>query len=154
MNAQRPVPPPAGSSQKPEQQLLALVHASPSVVQPVPRVVQTCVAVGQSSSQQSALAVQLPPACAQLPVAEQTPPMQASEQQSAACAQAAPGALHSLTAMQRVVPPGSRSHSPVQQPGDDAGEQLSPTSRHALAASSHLPATQLSVQQSLFCAQV
>ena len=52
--------------------------------------------------------------------------------------------------MQRVAPPGSRSHSPVQQPGDDAGEQLSPTRRHALAASSHLPATQLSVQQSVF----
>jgi hypothetical protein len=84
MNEQRPVPPPAGSSQKPEQQLLLLVQASPSVEQPVPRVVQTCVAVGQLSSQQSALVVHAPLAWAQLPVDAQTPPEQLSEQQSAA----------------------------------------------------------------------
>jgi hypothetical protein len=101
MNEQRPVPPPAGSSQKPEQQLLSLVQASPSVVQPVPRVVHTCVAVGQLSSQQSLLAVQAPVACTQLPEDWQTPPTQSSEQQSAAWAQLAPGALHSLVSMQR-----------------------------------------------------
>jgi hypothetical protein len=154
MNAQRPMPPPAGTSQKPEQQLLLPVQASPSVVQPVPRVVHVCVADGQLSSQQSALVVHEPLACVQLPVEAQTPPAQLSEQQSAAWLQAAPGALHSLVSMQRRVPPGSFSHRPEQQPGDDDGEQTSPGRRHELAASSHLPATQLSVQQSVFWLQV
>ncbi len=98
MNEQRPVDEPVGISQKPEQQLLSLVHTSPSVVQPVPRVVH--VVPTQLSSQQLTLLVQLPPACVQLPTA-QTPPEQKSVQQSAAWAQLAPGALHSLTSMQR-----------------------------------------------------
>ena len=152
MNAHLPVDDPVGISQKAEQQLLSLVHASPSVVQPVPRV--THLPDTQLSSQQSALTLHVPPACVQLPVAEQTPPTHASEQQSAACAQAAPGALHSLTSMQRSTPPGSCSHSPVQQLGEVDGEQVSPTSRHEVAASSHLPATQLSVQQSVLTLQV
>lgn len=76
MNAQRPLPEPAGTSQKPEQQLLSDVQASPSVVQPVPRVVQTSVPAGQSSLQQSALLLQALFACAQLPDDEQTPPTQ------------------------------------------------------------------------------
>ena len=154
MNAQRPVPPPAGSSQKLEQQLLSLVQASPSVVQPVPRVVQCDVAAAQLSSQQSAFVAQPALACAQEPVAAQAPLTQLSEQQSAAWAHDAPGALHSLTAMQRATPPGSFSHSPEQQPGEVAAEHRSPTRRQALAGSSHLPATQLSVQQSVFWLQV
>ena len=154
MNEQRPVPPPAGSSQKPEQQLLLVVQASPSVVQPVPRVVHRGVAPVQLSSQQSAFVVQLPFACVQLPADAHSPPTQLSEQQSAAWAQALPGALHSLTAMQRETPPGSFSHRPVQQPGELAAEQRSPVKRQALAGSSHLPATQLSVQQSVLVAQV
>lgn len=154
MNAQRPVPEPFGISQKPEQQLLLLVQVSPSVVQPVPRVVQTCVPDGQLSSQQSALAVQPAPDFAQLPVDEQTPPTQLSEQQSAAWVQDLPGALHSLVAMQRLTPAGSFSHRPEQQAGDDDGVHRSPGNRHELGASSHLPATQLSVQQSVLTLQV
>ena len=152
MNAHLPLPEPLGTSQKPEQQLLLPVHASPSVVQPVPRVVH--VPVAQLSSQQSALTLQLAPACAQLPVDEQKPATQLSVQQSAACKQATPGALHSLVAMQRKTPPGSFSHSVEQQAGDDDGVQVSPVRRHALGAMSHLPATQLSVQQSLLTLQV
>jgi len=152
MNAHLPAPP--DISQKPEQQLVLPLHDSPSVVQPVPRVVQTCVADGQLSSQQSALALHAAPACAQLPVAAQVPPTQLSEQQSAACVHEAPGALHSLVAMQRKTPPGSFSHSVEQQAGDADGVQVSPTRRQALAAMSHLPATQLSVQQSLLTLQV
>ena len=56
--------------------------------------------------------------------------------------------------MQRMMPPGSFSHRPEQQPGDDDGEQVSPGRRHALGGSSHLPATQLSVQQSVLTLQV
>jgi hypothetical protein len=152
MKAHLPVPPDV--SQKPEQQLVLPLHASPSVVQPVPRVVQTCVADGQLSSQQSALTVQAAPACLQLPVAEHWPATQLSEQQSAACVHEAPGTLHSLVTMQREAPPGSCSHSDEQQAGDADGVQVSPTRRQALAAMSHLPATQLSVQQSLLTAQV
>jgi hypothetical protein len=154
MKAQRPVPLPVGISQKPEQQLLLLVHDSPSVVQPEPSVVQCCVPAGQLSSQQSALVVHVALACAQLPVDAQTPPTQASEQQSAAWAQVAPGALHSLVAMQRKTPAGSVSHRPEQQAGDDDGVHVSPTRRHELGASSHLPPTQLSVQQSVLTPQL
>jgi hypothetical protein len=78
------LPPPPDVSQKPEQQLVLPLHDSPSVVQPVPRVVQTCVADGQLSSQQSALTVHAAFACAQLPVAAHVPATQLSEQQSAA----------------------------------------------------------------------
>jgi hypothetical protein len=124
------------------------------VVQPVPRVVQCPGAPAQLSSQQSALVVQVALACAQLPVGAQVPPTQLSEQQSAAWVQLLPGALHSLTAMQRATPPGSFSHRPLQQPGEVDAEQRSPTSRQALAGSSHLPATQLSVQQSVLVPQL
>ena len=80
MNEHLPVPEPLGISQKPEQQLLLPVHESPSVVQPVPRVVHFPDA--QLSSQQSALTLQAAPACAQLPVDEQKPATQLSVQQS------------------------------------------------------------------------
>jgi hypothetical protein len=66
----------------------------------------------------------------------------------------APGTLHSLVAMQRKTPPGSFSHKVEQQAGDDDGVQVLPTRRQALAATSHLPPTQLSVQQSLLTLQV
>jgi hypothetical protein len=62
--------------------------------------------------------------------------------------------LHSLVSMQRRTPPGSRSHRPEQQPGEVDDEQRSPGNRHALGGSSHLPATQLSVQQSVLTLQV
>jgi hypothetical protein len=53
-----------------------VVQASPSVVQPVPRVVQCGVAPVQLSSQQSAFVVHEPLACVQLPVAAHTPATQ------------------------------------------------------------------------------
>jgi hypothetical protein len=154
MNEQRPVDEPVETSQNPEQQLLLLVHASPSVVQPEPSVVHTCVEVEQSLSQQLTFAVHAPFACTQLPPVAQTPPEQKSEQQSTARVHAAPGALHSLVSMQRKTPPGSCSHNPEQQVGELFGVHTSPTRRHWLAASSHLPATQLSVQQSVLTLQV
>jgi hypothetical protein len=56
--------------------------------------------------------------------------------------------------MQRETPPGSVMHKPEQQPGEVDGEHRSPTRRHELGGSSHLPATQLSVQQSVLTLQV
>ena len=56
--------------------------------------------------------------------------------------------------MQRLTPAGSFSQRPEQQVGELDGEQVSPTSRQELAAGSHLPATQLSVQQSVLTLQV
>jgi hypothetical protein len=155
MNAHLPLAWPLGISQKPEQQLLLLPQVSPSVVQPVPRVVHLVLpgVPVQLSSQQSTLAVHAALACPQLPAA-QTPPTQSSEQQSAACVQLAPGTLHSLGSMQRKTPPGSCSHSPEQQAGELDGVHVSPTRRQELAASSHLPMTQLSVQQSVLTLQV
>jgi hypothetical protein len=151
MKEQRPV-----DSQNPEQQPELLVQASPSVLQPLPRVTQVPPPPGgeQLSLQHCALVVQLPPACVQLPVVEQRPPTQLSEQQSAACAQAAPGGLHSLVSMQRKTPPGSFSHNPEQHAGELLGVHRSPTSLQALAGCSHLPLTQLSEQQSVLTLQV
>ena len=156
MNAHLPLAWPLGISQKPEQQLLLVPQVSPSVVQPVPRVVHLVLpgAPAQLSSQQSLLTLHDALACAQLPADEQTPPTQSSEQQSAACVQLWPGTLHSLVCMQRNTPAGSCSHSPEQQAGEVAGVHKSPTRRHELAASSHLPMTQLSVQQSVLRLQV
>jgi len=74
MNEHLPVDCPYAISQKPEQQLLLLVHDSPSVVQPVPRV--THLPLTQLSLQQSALTEQLPLACTQLPLVAQEPPLQ------------------------------------------------------------------------------
>ncbi|MDB4967382.1 MAG: hypothetical protein JWN44_3071 [Myxococcales bacterium] len=63
MKAQRPFACPVGISQKPEQQLLLVPHDSPSVVQPLPRVVQRPGGPPtQLSSQQAELALQLVPA--------------------------------------------------------------------------------------------
>jgi hypothetical protein len=152
MNAHLPVDWPVAISQKPEQQLLLLVQASPSVVQPVPCVVH--LVPTQLLSQQLAFVAQVPLACTQLPPVAHTPPEQKSLQQSAARVHAWPGALHSLASMQRMTPPGSCSHRPEQQPGELAGAHTSPTGRHDVAATSHLPLTQLSLQQSVFCAQV
>src|SRR5262249_31012815 len=101
----RPAGWPEGISQKPEQQLLLLVQLSPSVVQPVPSVVQVPLVaplgMTQWLSQHSMLARQLPVALTHVLVVEQVPPTHDNEQQSAACVQAAPKDLHSPTSMQR-----------------------------------------------------
>src|SRR5256885_4024264 len=155
MSAQRPVAWPFGISQKPEQQLLLVPQLSPSVVQPEPRVVHTPGGPPtQLSSQQAALAAQPAPAWAQLPLDEQTPPTQESEQQSAAWLHDWPGGLHSPACMQRNTPAGSFSHSDEQHAGDVAGLHRSPTSRQALAWSWHLPPTQLPLQQSVLVPQL
>jgi hypothetical protein len=153
-DAQRPPLPPLGISQKPLQQLLLLLQASPSVVQPLPCVVQVRVEDEQLLSQHCMLEVQLPPACVHCPAVEQRPLAQSSEQQSTARVQLAPGALHSLISMQRLTPAASFSHRPEQQAGEAPGVHTSPRSKHELAAMSHLPPTQLSEQQSVLTAQV
>src|SRR5437763_7333046 len=56
--------------------------------------------------------------------------------------------------MQRKTPPGSFWHSPEQQAGEVLGVHRSPMRRQELAASSHLPPTQLSLQQSVLTLQV
>lgn len=155
MNAQRPVAWPLGISQKPEQQLLLLPHDSPSVVQPEPRVVQMPGGPPtQLSSQQAELPLQALPDWAQLPDAEQTPATHDSEQQSAAWTQLWPGGLHSPVCMQRKTPAGSLSHKDEQQAGELDGVHRSPTRRQALAACSHLPPTQLALQQSVLALQL
>ncbi|MDB4967383.1 MAG: hypothetical protein JWN44_3072 [Myxococcales bacterium] len=56
--------------------------------------------------------------------------------------------------MQRKTPAGSFSHNEEQQAGELDGVQTVPTRRQALAACSHLPPTQLAVQQSVLALQV
>jgi hypothetical protein len=84
--------------------------------------------------------------------AAHAPPTHASEQQSAARAHALPIALHSPGDAQRLMPSTSAAQSALQQ--SLFTEQVSPTSLHADAGTSHLPSTQLSEQQSVLTAHV
>lgn len=142
-NAQRP------DRHSPEQHVLLPEHVSPSVLQPLPRSVHTCEA-GQLLSQQSAAVTHEPPAGLHVGEAAHWPLTHASEQQSAARAQPWPTALHSPGEAQRLTPSTSSAQRALQQSALAA--QFSPTSLHAETGTSHLPATQLSEQQSVLTA--
>jgi hypothetical protein len=135
----------------PEQQLLLPVQTSPSVPQLPFGAVAAHLPPTQWLLQQSLLTLHACRFSAHAGALAHTPPTQASEQQSAAALHVLPAARHSPGVAQRLTPSIMSEHWLEQHALFEL--QVSPTSAHADAGWSHLPATQLSEQQSVLSAQ-
>jgi len=134
---------------RPEQHCEFAEQISPSVPQ-LPLTVLVHLLPTQLLLQHCAFDVHASVATVQVGEAAHEPLTHASEQQSAARVQPLPTALHSPGDAQRLTPSTSCAQRALQQSA--LTEQFSPTSLHADAGTSHLPATQLSEQQSVLTA--